>query len=221
MKKTVLGLVFLLGAWALFAQEAGTGAVIREINGTVELKTPDAADWVPARQGQRITQNAVISTGFKSSALLTIGNSTLSVQALTRLSLEELVRAEGGEKVDLNLRAGRIRANVQPPAGGTTSFTVRSPSATASVRGTTFEFDGNQTFVDEGRVRVTGGDGSSAYVGAGHQVRTDTETGRTISVAETAREALAPSVPVGVDNVPETKPAFPLTGDIEGGFEWL
>jgi hypothetical protein len=219
MKRTIIGLVLLLGAGALFAQEGG--AVIREINGTVEFKAPGAADWSPAQQGQRITQDTVISTGFKSSALITIGNSTLSVQPLTRLSLAELVRAGDGEKVDINLRAGRVRANVRPPAGGTTNFTVRSPSATASVRGTTFEFDGIQLSVDEGRVHVTGGDRSGTYVGAGHQVRTDIETGRTVSVVETVREELAPSIPVGVDSVPEVKTALPSTGDVEAGFGWL
>jgi hypothetical protein len=219
MKKVVLGLALLVGAAALFAQEA----VIRELNGTVELKAPGAADWTPARQGQRIPQKTIISTGFKSSALVEIGNSTLSLQPLTRLSLEELVRADGGEKVDLNLRTGRIRANVRPPADGTTNFTVRSPSATASVRGTDFEFNGNEVSVENGRIHVTGVDGSGVYVGGGHQVRIDTETGRTVSAAETARDELTPAVPVGVDSVPETVEGVktaPSTGDIEAGLKW-
>lgn len=217
MKRTVLGLALLLGAAALFAQEA----VIRETSGTVEIKAPGAAAWIPAVRGQAIGRNAVISTGFKSSALIAIGNSTLTVRPLTRLSLEELTRAETGEKVDLNLRAGRVRVNVKAPEGGRTSFTIRSPVATASVRGTAFDFNGIQLRVDEGRVHFTGGNGSGTYVGAGHLARTSVETGRTAGPGETAAEALAPALPAGVDSVPAAAPVIPSAGDVEAGFEWL
>jgi hypothetical protein len=229
MKKTCgkriafLGMAFFLAGGIARAQE---GAFIREINGTVEVKA--AGGWIPAERGQELRQDTVISTGFKSSALIVIGNSTLTVQPLTRLSVEELARAGSAEKVGLNLRAGRIRADVKPPAGGTTEFTVRSPMATASVRGTSFEFDGIRLKVEEGRVHVSGGDRSGAYVGAGHQVVTDSETGRTASAAETAREELTPALPAGIVSVSEVKTEaasseitdVSSTGDIDAGFDW-
>jgi hypothetical protein len=217
MKKMVLGLAVLLGAQGLFAQ-----AVIREINGTVEIKAPDEARWSPASRGQALGRNTLVSTGFKSGALIDIGNSTLSVQPLTRLSLEELIRAGENEKVDLNLRAGRIRANVKPPAGGKTEFTVRSPTATASVRGTDFEFNGITLRVDEGRVHLTGSGGVGAYVGADHVARMDIETGRVAGPAETAREELTPPIPAGVESVQDipASPSAPVAGDIDAGFEW-
>jgi hypothetical protein len=214
MKKTVLGLAFLLGAAALFSQEA----VIREISGTVELKAPGAAAWSPAQRGQTIGRKVLISAGFKSSAIIVIGNSLLTVQPLTRLSLEDLVRIEGQEKVNINLRAGRVRADVKPPLGGTTEFTVKSPTSTASVRGTVFEFDGIQLKVDEGRVHVSGS-GGGTYVAAGHIAKLDIQTGRTVSAAETAREDLTPPAPAGTTIVPETKIAPP--GDVEVRFEWM
>jgi ferric-dicitrate binding protein FerR (iron transport regulator) len=231
----ITGFAFLLGIGGLCAQETTaqrTGepqATIREISGTVEIKAPGAADWAPASRGQVVEQRALISTGFKSSVLLAIGNSTLSVQPLTRLSLEELVLAGNSEKVDVNLRAGRVRANVRPPAGGTTGFTVRSPTATASVRGTVFEFNGTELRVDEGRVHLSsstsggggGGGGNGAYVGVGHVGRMDTETGRAAGAAETAREALAPAMPAGADSAPEAPAAVPTAGDINAGFDWL
>lgn len=221
MKKLLAGFVIFWAAAALFAQTAPESrALIREISGTVEIKAPDAAGWSHAARGQALARNTLISTGFKSSVLITIGNSTLTVQPLTRLSLEELARAEDGEKVDVNLRTGRIRANVKPPDGGRTSFTVRGPTATASVRGTVFEFDGVQVRVDEGRVHFAGGDGSGTYVGAGGLARTDIETGRTAGPAETAVEALTLPVPAGVEAVSESPAAPPASGDIDAGFEW-
>jgi hypothetical protein len=216
MGKMILCVLFLTGAGALFSQEA----VIREANGTVELKEPGAADWSPARPGQGIPRNTVVSTGFKSTAVIGLGNSVLTIQPLTRLSVEELEERDSNERINLNLRTGRIRADVKPPAGGRTEFVVKSPIATASVRGTVFEFNGIQLRVEEGRVHLSGGDRSGAYVGAGHQVQTDIDTGRTGNVAETAREALLPSLPAGMNDVPEAKTAAPLDGNIDIGFDW-
>jgi hypothetical protein len=222
MKRMIRGLLLFWAASALFAQDADEPhAIIRDISGTVELKAPHAADWSPASRGQAITRDTLISTGFKSSALIAIGKSTLTVQPLTRLSLEELTLAEGGEKVALNLRTGRVRANVKPPAGGKTDFTVRSPSATASVRGTVFDFNGIDIRVDEGRVYFSGADRSGTYVGAGHEARTIVETGRIVSPGETAKEGLMPFVPAGVENTQEVKALPPMAGDIDAGFEWL
>jgi hypothetical protein len=228
----IWGLLVFLAAPALFAQNTAETqavqavqtselqAIIREISGTVEIKAANAAVWSPASRGQAISRDTLISTGFKSSALIAIGNSTLSVRPLTSLSLEELTAAEDGEKVALNLRTGRVRADVKPPATGRTDFTVRSPSSTASVRGTSFDFNGIDIRVDEGRVHFTGGDRSGTYVGAGHQARTDIETGRVATAGETAKEELAPSVPAGVESIQDfTLPA--LAGDIDAGFDWL
>jgi hypothetical protein len=214
VKAAILGVMIFAGAGVLFAQEA----VIREISGTVELKASGAADWSPARRGQEVGRNTVISTGFRSTALIVLGNSTILVQPLTRLSVEELVRSGGGERVSLNLRAGRVRADVSPPLNGTTEFTVRSPTATASVRGTSFEFDGIRLRVDQGRVHMSGGDRSGTYVGAGREVAMDLETGRTPGVAEAAREALAPPLPAGADNAQKIKAE--LLPNVEIGFDW-
>jgi hypothetical protein len=217
MKTMIWGLVIVLAVPALFAQEA----VIREIRGTVEVKAPDAADWSPAFQGQAIGRSTLVSTGFKSGALIGIGNSTISVQSLTRLSLEELTRAESAEKVDISLRTGRVRANVKPPPGGTTSFAIRSPTATASVRGTSFEFNGTEVRVEEGRVHFAGTGGNGAYVGGGRLARTDSETGYTAGPAETAAEELTPPAPAGADSVIVPFPAKVLSsGDIDAWFDW-
>jgi ferric-dicitrate binding protein FerR (iron transport regulator) len=108
---------------------------------------------------------------------------------------------------------------VKPPVGGSAAFSVRSPIATASVRGTAFEFDGVELRVEEGRVHVTGGDGGGAYVGAGHAVKTDIESGFTAGAAQAAREELAPPVPAGA-GAAEAPAAAPVAGEIDAGFEW-
>jgi hypothetical protein len=212
-----LSLIFVSGA---IAQEA----VIRELSGDVEVKAP-GGEWAPAAAGQKLERAALISVGFRSSALIAVGNSTITVRSLTRLGLEELSALEGNERVNLNLRVGRVRAEVIPPPGGKTDFTIRSPSVTASVRGTSFEFDGVRLQVEEGRVHVRGKDSGGTYVASGHGVSADAETGRIASVAESAREELALPAPAGVERGQEVRAALfradPLgTGEIEAGVEW-
>jgi hypothetical protein len=179
---------------SLFAQTPEV--YIREKTGTVELLLPGSRNWRPARNGDRVPAAAVLSTGFRSTAVVSVGNSAIIVQPLTRLSIEEIVGRDKNERVDINLRTGRIRVNVTPPAGGETDFTVRSPIATASVRGTAFDFDTVDIHVIEGTVVFsptarTGGAGSRAVeVSAGDSATVDRDTGRAVHplrAAETSR----------------------------------
>jgi hypothetical protein len=222
MKKTGLVSLLLTGAVLLGAQTA----VIREISGTVEVKQPGAAEWETAQPGQVLTMASLISTGFKSAALLSIGNSEITVRALTRLSLEELSSARGDEQILLGLRTGRIRANVRPPVGGTSSFTVQSPVATASVRGTLFEFDGVRLQVDEGRVYLAAGvnaAGATApgvYISAGHEAAATGQTGKIATAIETIKQELSPPFPAGVDTVPAAITTTPSNANLDVEFVW-
>ncbi|MDR1444182.1 MAG: FecR domain-containing protein [Treponema sp.] len=228
--KAIFSVILLAGAAVLYGQ-AASRVVIREVRGSVELKEPGADRWVPARAGQTIARSAEISTGFRSTAVLDVGNSVVTVQALTRLTVDEVLAAAGDERVTIDLRVGRVRADVKPPAGGKTAFEVRSPTATASVRGTVFDFDGTRLTVDEGRVHVSGGD-SGTYVGAGHDARIAAENGRTISGLERLMEDLVPAAPAGMAdgfNTPDTgsgspaplaPAAAPAQGSMKVGFEW-
>jgi hypothetical protein len=136
-------------------------------------------------------------------------------------TLEEIQEAEGNETVSLRLTTGRVRADVTPPAGGKTDFRVRSPSATASVRGTSFEFDGRRLAVAQGRVRFSGGDGTPVTVSAGHQVVTNPATGRTPTAVETVKVEMRPPAPVAVERVPTPVAAAPVTtGDFKVGTSW-
>jgi hypothetical protein len=222
MKSLVILILIAQGTY-LCAQEA----YIREFTGQVEVKAP-GADWTPAAIGLHISKNTLISTGFRSFASISLGNSTLIVRPLTRLSLEELRVILGNEEIDLYLQTGRVRVEVNPPAGNKTDFRIRSPTATASVRGTTFEFDGVNLQVEEGQVRMSGGDGTAVYIGAGHQVVSDTSTGKTQSAAESAKAGLIPVLPSAIaENIPESASSSPsasplLTNrsDLDLTFNW-
>jgi hypothetical protein len=189
-------------------------AVIRECSGNVEVKADTAAsEWIPAKVGMSLDSKTLISTGFKSTALLAIGNSTILVRALTRLSLEELALREGNEQVDLNLRAGRVRANVSPPSSGKTDFTIRSPTATASVRGTSFDFNTINLSVYEGKVAFTGKDNTTVIAPAGKVVTIDSQ-GRSAAPATSTERQLTQVSGGAASGVPA--PSGPVSPVVAG-----
>jgi hypothetical protein len=214
MKTISMGILLLMSAAFLGAQTA----YIRETTGMVEIKAPGAMEWKAAVTGQTLERASLISTGFRSMALITIGNSTITVRPLTRLSLEEITQS--GEQITLNLRAGRIRADVRPPVGGRTDFSVRASTAIASVRGTVFDFDGTRLTVEEGRVHLGGQTVTGAYIGAGHSTAVDTESGKTAVVLERVKKELTPALPAGMDVSPAAPSPIPVSAGLGIGFKW-
>ena len=162
MKRSV-AILFLALALAS-SLSAQLKAVVKEIIGKVEIKAADGV-WRPAKVGAAISKGHSISTGFDSTAVLTIGQSTLRVRPLTRMRLEDLTQAG----TSLSLSVGKVKGEVKK--GGDERFTLRGPVSTAAVRGTEFEYDGftvkvTNGFVTfenslrQGRVVVGGEDGS-------------------------------------------------------------
>jgi hypothetical protein len=164
MKKKMLFLLLLV--FAVLHVFAQTG-VIREFSGEVELKRSGASSFVKAKQGDAVAEDTIVSTGFKSIAVIEVGNSTIAVKALTRLTLSEIRSAQDIETLNLRLQTGRVKVDVKPPAGAKANCTVQSPMATASVRGTSFEFDTCNLKVNEGSVAFRGNRGIGIIIPAG------------------------------------------------------
>jgi hypothetical protein len=192
MKKAFLVvLLFAVAVYGIFAQ---TG-MIRELSGEVELKVAGSNTFVAAKVGDAVAQNTIVSTGFRSTAIIAIGSSVITVRALTRLSLAEIQSSQGTETVNVNLQAGRVRVDVTPPSGARADFSVQSTNATASVRGTSFEFDTLNLTVNEGTVAYSGASGLVTLVNAGrtNSIGTDNEPVNTTG----AEGSLLPLAPVG------------------------
>lgn len=147
MKKLIIIAVILLISFPIFAQNA----VIKEIKGKVEIKTPGGV-WTVASAGDEMPAKSSISTGFGSSAVIEVGASVLTVDALTRMELEDLIQEQGTQTTALFLRVGKVKAEVTRDRDLTHDFKLRSPSSTAAVRGTAFTFDGTTLTVERGAV---------------------------------------------------------------------
>jgi len=194
MRKISLTFFLLLMGMVVFAQSG----VMRELSGTVELKLPGTSAFVPAKTGDRVTQDTVVSTGFKSTALVEVGSTVITVRPLTRLTLTEIRASSGTETLNLNLQAGRVRVDVNPPAGTKTAMSISSPMATASVRGTSFEFDTRNIHVNHGTVSFHGSKGSLRLVNTGSN-GTINDNGKAEDPIVTRNRRFRPKPPVGSD----------------------
>ncbi|HTP57691.1 MAG TPA: FecR family protein [Spirochaetia bacterium] len=167
MKASIIAAIsavaFLLIAPAVFSQ---TQIVLKEATGKVEVKAP-GRNWAPVAVGAKLDMGASISTGFSSTALLDLGTSTLSVAPLTRMQIVDLVAKQGNVSTSLFLRVGKVHAEVKKVQGVRQDFVLKSPQATAAVRGTEFDFDGLTVNVVNGVVQFSNSIGQYRDVPAG------------------------------------------------------
>lgn len=151
--KRLIAIVFIIPVLAgtLGAAEA----LVIETEGTVEIRESAGDEWIPLEENTVVPTGATISTGFNAGAVLEVGpTARLHVDALTRIKLEELIEQEGLVESDIQLSVGRVQGEVRGAEDTQTDFQVRSVNATASVRGTSFEFDGVNLRVSEGQVEL-------------------------------------------------------------------
>ena len=188
MKRAILVIFVFLTGLSLFAQSG----VIRELNGTVEIKRAGAASFTAANIGDRLERDTIISTGFRSTALIEIGSTTIAVRPLTRMSVTDMQAGGGQETINVNIQAGRLRVDSNPPAGVRTVMNVTTPMATASVRGTSFDVDYRNLVVHHGNVSFSGRTGAPATnvaMGNSSSIRADD------SVSDSAQLAAAELLP--------------------------
>jgi len=213
MKKNavIIAVLVILCTGVVFAQ---TGT-ITELSGTVEIKRAGSAVFVPAKLGEQLAKDTIVSTGFKSTALVTVGSSVITVRPLTRLTLSELASSAGTETINVSLQTGRVRVDVNPPAGTKTTMSVRAPNATASVRGTSFDFDTRNLRVHHGTVAFQGSKGGTILVSAGGSSAIQPD-GKAADPIETNAAALTPPPPAGVvdSGVENTDGGASFTGDV-------
>lgn len=133
---------FLIGTFSFASNEV---AIVNSVVGKVEIQLNE--NWVQIKNGDILTSGTVISTGFRSSAVLYIGKSLIEVRALTRLTIEEIVEQNQNYNTTMFLDAGNIKADIKKSDNKRVGFKVRTSVATASVRGTSGEIYSDGTLV--------------------------------------------------------------------------
>lgn len=146
----------------------GLDGQVVTVSGKVEYQN-EAGVWKPLTTGTALTSGTMISTGFKSEATVKLGASILTVKALTRMTLTQLVEKEDTVNTELYLEVGNVKAEVNSFNNKKNAFSVKSPAATASVRGTVFEM-GDELVITQGTVQFSTPIGQTRTGTAGQQL---------------------------------------------------
>jgi len=199
------GLIFILifsGAVSGFSQTA----TIQQVSGRVEIQAQAGGPWIHAQVGSPLSTGATLSVGLRSSATVDLGNAQVQVDSLSRLRLDELVTRGSVVSTELYLPVGRVRTQVNAQSGLQQEFRLHSPVATAAVRGTSFDFDGQNLQVQTGLVQVVNNQGQQTLVARGESTAVQPnaappsadesfETQSLIQVLTNPLERFAPSRP--------------------------
>ena len=210
MKKGICAFVLMLAGMSAAVSAFAQNGMIKELTGTVELKNASSASFTAAKAGDMVNQDTVVSTSFKSTALIEVGSTVITVRPLTRLTLTEIRASSESETLNVSLQTGRVRVDVKPPAGARASMTVSSPTATASVRGTSFEFDSRNLYVISGNVLFKGTRGMYTLITTGSESATD-QNGSANPLAF-GDAAYRPLMPVGTQSYASPAPIAAVNG---------
>jgi len=168
MKRYLFCISVLCLATGFFPLAALDGSVVT-VSGKVEYQDTSGI-WKPLKGGDKVASGTVISTGFKSEAIVKLGASILTIKPLTRMTLTQLVEKEDTVNTELYLEVGNVKAEVNSLNSKKNGFTVKSPVATASVRGTVFEL-GDQLIVEQGSVWYSSPVGQIRIGSAGQELQ--------------------------------------------------
>jgi len=136
-----LAVVLFIPAASALEDVSPVSAVLQGLEGEVEAFRHGATEWVEAAQGTEYAGRDQLSTGEKSWALLQFhGNHLLKMQAETEMSVERLwKRSDTGDEVtEIKLSKGEILNRVRKLPTRGSIYSIRTPTATSSVRGTRF-----------------------------------------------------------------------------------
>jgi hypothetical protein len=131
------GILAVLVIVPLFADSA----TVVSLKGKVEVNRNGS--WIALAENDTVAQGEIISTGFKSEAVLQYQGSTMQLGPLTRITVETLATGEKKDTVSVYLNTGAVKSSVKKTENKRVNYTVHNPVAVASVRGTEFGFSGD------------------------------------------------------------------------------
>ena len=113
-------------------------ATLGTISGDVSIRHAGGR-FVNASDGEQLQAGDDISTGPDSSVTLTLpGGSTVTVTPMTQINIGSLLRQKNSIRVRVNLRISAIAAKLNKSKTADTDYSVKTPTATTSSRGTAF-----------------------------------------------------------------------------------
>lgn len=124
---------------AFAADKKAPDAFIASMEGDVKIILTGDTDAQPAKKGLVLKEGDKIKTGADSEALLQWSSGhKIKVYPLTNISIDQLAKRAGSEKISLNVESGKMFAKANKLKSPDSKFSVSTPTAVAGVRGTEF-----------------------------------------------------------------------------------
>ncbi len=128
--RIAISLLFALG----MLYPAHSAITVTSIEGSAAYR--DTGQWKPLKAKQALREGVKISTAARSSVVLAIDNSTVTIRELTMMKIDRNTAGAEVNRTSLGLKYGSINARVSRIKKLRTVFQVSTPVATSSVRGT-------------------------------------------------------------------------------------
>ena len=133
-----VALLLVASGQAAFALPPGVAAEVVDLQGSGERKPALNASWVPARTQDDLSAGAFVRTGPASKMALVFADETQVRLNQNSLLQVKSVAGSAGETTTLRLELGRAWSQAKRVPDG---LQLESPSATAAIRGTSWELD--------------------------------------------------------------------------------
>lgn len=165
---SLIAVLMLLAVAAAMPQEITLTAA----SGRVEIREPGGA-WRSVAVRDAIPVGAEIATGLGARATINVNGNLIRIEPMSRVAVSSFLREGNTTTTELNLRVGRVSAEVRTAEGLQQDFRLRSTQSTASVRGTSFTYNGTELRVDEGQVALANRLNQQRIVIAGQESRAE------------------------------------------------
>jgi hypothetical protein len=169
--------VALVGAVLVVVSRAPSNVgTAKEIKHAVEVRSGGGASFKPVREHPAVKAGDVVRTSDSGVGQIDYGDGSVTrLDSNTVFTVDELL-ATGKRVVRASLSEGRVWSKVNKLSGSDDRFEIRTPNATASVRGTSFGCEseplGNDLFLTTcyqgtGQTDLVWDDGSVDHLGPG------------------------------------------------------
>ena len=105
----VSALVLMLG----IVGTASANVRVDELSGLVQFRAPNAQTWSRVNLDSVLPEGSTVVSGVNGSAVLTAGNSTITVTPLSRVVVERVTVQPTREDTTLRMPYGRVTAQVR------------------------------------------------------------------------------------------------------------
>ncbi|MBI5050286.1 MAG: FecR domain-containing protein [Nitrospirae bacterium] len=171
----VFGLIIFLYAVPAYSAANSIGR-ITEISGNVLYRERNNIAYRDVKKDTQLEKGFWIKTGADGWAILTLSdNSKLTLANNTELEITEFIAGPKKKDGVFSMTQGKLRATVVKLAGEKVDYRIKSPTATAGIKGTEFmmmsQGFANVFFGNEGAAEVSGDGDTSKPLGADAMVQ--------------------------------------------------